>query len=442
MRLLVILLASIPLQADWKAGVGRADITPSESVWMAGYGARTKPSEGVRQHIWVKALALQDSSHATSVLVTLDLVGIRRGLAEDIAKEVARLHGIKRDHLLFNASHTHSAPLASDVSSYVDMMGNDADKQVAAVRRYTTFLRGKILESIKLAVNNLQPATLRFEQGFAGFAVNRRRVGNRHYPGPVDHDVPVLAVHNGQNTLQAVVFGYACHNTVLGDYLINGDYAGYAQEALEKAFPGATALFVQNAGADSNPLPRRSEALARRYGETLSDAVSEVVKGKMKPVEEPLRTVLEYTDLHFKKPATKAELEEQLNDKEANVRGHAKRLLARLKNEGSISDIYSYPVQAWRFGNTFTLLALAGELVVDYSLRFKAKYGWNELWIAGYSNDVFGYVPSLRVLREGGYEGGAAMLFTSLPGPFAEDVEETIAAKVEQVIKKAKADAP
>jgi hypothetical protein len=54
--------------------------------------------------------------------------------------------------------------------------------------------------------------------------------------------------------------------------------------------------------------------------------------------------------------------------------------------------------------------------------------------VAGYSNDVFGYVPSLRVLREGGYEGGDAMIYYAKPGPFNEAVEELIVGKVHQLM--------
>jgi hypothetical protein len=110
--------------------------------------------------------------------------------------------------------------------------------------------------------------------------------------------------------------------------------------------------------------------------------------------------------------------------------------LAIFDKEGKFQETQPYPVQAWRFGDTFTLLALGGELVVDYSLRFKGKYGWDQTWVAGYSNDVFGYIPSLRVLKEGGYEGGGAFLFGSFPGPFADDVEERIAAGVDRVVAR------
>jgi hypothetical protein len=115
---------------------------------------------------------------------------------------------------------------------------------------------------------------------------------------------------------------------------------------------------------------------------------------------------------------------------------HAQRMLAAIKRDGRIRDTVLYPVQAWNFGGEMTLLALAGELVADYSLRFKSTYGHGKLWVAGYSNDVFGYIPSLRVLREGGYEGGGAFQFSAFPGPFTEDVESRIFAAVDRVMSQ------
>ncbi len=79
---------------------------------------------------------------------------------------------------------------------------------------------------------------------------------------------------------------------------------------------------------------------------------------------------------------------------------------------------------------------MAGEVVVDYSIRIKHEFQrpGRAVWVAGYSNDVFGYVPSLRVLNEGGYEGGGAMQYTTLPGPFAPDVEDRIMQAVQEVV--------
>ena len=57
------------------------------------------------------------------------------------------------------------------------------------------------------------------------------------------------------------------------------------------------------------------------------------------------------------------------------------------------------------------------------------------MWVAGYCNDVFGYVPSLRVLREGGYEGGDAMIYYGRPGPFTDQVEDLIVREVRRLME-------
>jgi len=93
-------------------------------------------------------------------------------------------------------------------------------------------------------------------------------------------------------------------------------------------------------------------------------------------------------------------------------------------------------VQALRFDRDLTLVALAGEVVIDYQLRIKREYGEREpVVVAGYSNDVPCYIPSRRVLKEGGYEAVDSMIYYGMPGPFDEDVEETLMAAVRKVMK-------
>jgi hypothetical protein len=271
------LLAVVPgLQAaeSWKAGVSRIDITPNEPIWMAGYASRTKPSEGVRQRLYAKALALEDSAGIVSVLLTADLAGFRRDVSQLIVARVTGKYHLPRERLVLNSSHTHSGPVTT-VSRYSTYAMNDEHK--AAVLRYQAQLVDKVVEVIGAALESREPATLSYEQGFAGFAVNRRRVGHREYPGPTDHDVPVLAVKKADGALLAIAFGYSCHATVLSDYQINADWPGYAQEAVETRNPGAIAMFVNGCSADQNPLPRRLVELAQRYGDTISIAVDEVL---------------------------------------------------------------------------------------------------------------------------------------------------------------------
>ena len=433
MPLLLLLLFPLLAQPAWRAGAAKVSITPTQPIWMAGYDSRTKPSEGVLRDIYVKALALDDGSGRIAVIVTLDLVAVSPSIVDPVVARARKL-GIPRERLLLNASHTHSAPGAGEefVFRYEDRI---PPNQIAVVRAYTQGLIEKISTAIEESVRNLAPAQISYAQGLAGLAVNRRRVANRAWPGPVDHDLPVLAVRGDNGKLRAVVFGYACHNTTLGNYMINGDYAGFAMEELEKENQGAVAMFVQGAGADSNPLPRRTVELAMRHGETIAAAVREVLGARMRPVNGPLNAVFEIVDLPFQAPPSREELTARLNGKDEIKKRNARWLLDALERDGKIRASYPDPLQIWKFGAGPTLIALGGELVVDYALRFKSKYGWADTWVAGYSNDVFGYVPSLRVLKEGGYEGGDSLFNRPYPGPFAPEVEELIARKVDALMK-------
>jgi hypothetical protein len=111
-------------------------------------------------------------------------------------------------------------------------------------------------------------------------------------------------------------------------------------------------------------------------------------------------------------------------------------MLKILDQNGHVPSTYPYSLEVWQLGKGLTLIALAGECVIDYDLRLKRELGPQNLWVAGYSNDVFAYIPSLRILKEGGYEGGGAMIYYGQPGPFAPTIEETIIRQVHEAIAK------
>ncbi|MBL8295058.1 MAG: neutral/alkaline non-lysosomal ceramidase N-terminal domain-containing protein [Bryobacterales bacterium] len=430
---LFLLTGCVGLQGAWKAGTARADITPTESIWLAGFGSRTKPSEGVRQRIWVKALALEDDAGQRTVLVTADLLGFNRRMADFVAAEALSKYKMPRECLALNASHTHSAPVTDTVLRVAYPFGPE---QEPAISRYTEKLLRQTVDVIGSALSDLQPATLEFGQGNTGFATNRRRVRLRHLPGPVDQDVPVLAIRGADKQMRAIVFGYACHATTLSDNLVSGDWPGFAQAGIESSNPGAVAFFVTGAGADSNALPRRTVELAQHYGGAMAEAVNQVLKAPMEPVTGPLKAAFATVDLQFADVPTRDQLQSRLSSKDLYERRHAQYLLAHWDKHGKLWDRYPYPVQVWQFGKSVKMILLGGELVVDYALRLKKQHGWMDTWIAGYTNDVFAYIPSLRVLKEGGYEGGGAMLVYGQPSPFHPSVEETIVDQVERLIRK------
>jgi hypothetical protein len=425
-----------PAATGWSAGVARVVVTPTEPIFMKGYGSRTRPSEGVRQDLFVKALALRDDANAISVMVTSDLHSYTRRMSDTIADAVGRKHGIPRDRLILNGSHTHSGPAVTAESVLRPAEDINAEQE-AVVRRYTAKVLDQIVDLIGRAIADLQPADVAFGQGSAAIGVNRRRLrdGTRHLPGVVDQDVPVLSVRRANGDLRAVVFGYACHATAApADYQIGADWPGYAQAAIESEFPGATAMFMNGCGADCDPAPRSTLAAPKMHGEVMAMAVGQVLQRQMRRLAGPIAAAFDYADIPFQTPPTRQALEEVLKTATGMRARHAKQLLATLDRDGRIADRYPYPVQVWRFGSGQTLIALGGEVVVDYSLRFKTEYGWDTTWVAGYSNDVMGYIASHRVLKEGGYEGGGAMVNYGRPGPLGDAVEEVIAGKVRELV--------
>ncbi len=430
-------------QTSLKAGVASDVITPEQSMWMAGYAARTKPSDGKVHDLHAKALALEDNRGARLVIVTVDLISIPRPLRDWLEKEVNRRYKLPPQGLLLSASHTHYGPelRAQRVSFWWGL----SSEEIRQANKYLEHLQEQLLELVGRAIDNLAPAKLGYTHARAGFAMNRRlktEGGFRNSPnpdGPVDHDVPVLRVDGPEGKLQAVVFGYACHNTTLNFYRFCGDYAGFAQLYLEQEHPGTTAMFIAGCGADQNPYPRRgsrSLEYCMEHGRALANGVESALAVRATPVRAPIRSVLETVTLEFAEPPTREQLAEQAKSVDKYDRRHAEQLLKELEQTGKICTTYPYLVQVVQFGDDLTMVALAGEVVVDYSLRLKAELAGPPVWVAGYCNDVLGYIPSLRVLREGGYEGGGAMRNTTLPGPFAPSVEKLIVDKVHELVDR------
>ena len=268
---------------------------------------------------------------------------------------------------------------------------------------------------------------------------------NRPNPaGPVDHEVPVLRVTDAAGKLRAVVFGYACHNTTLALQQWNADYAGYAQGFIEAAHPGAVALFVTGAAGDQNPYPRGQVEHAQQHGRALANAVETALSVAPRDVRGPLRAAYANVALDYAPLPTRAEWQARLASKDRTEAEHAKRFLAKLDAGETLPASYPCPVQVVRFGDDLVLAAIGGEVCVDYALRLKRELaGPAAVWIAGYSNDVMGYIPSRRVREEGGYEGETAMRYSfTHPGPWAATLEERIVAQVHALDHALRAIAP
>ena len=136
----------------YKAGVAVKVITPAEAVWMAGYASRTKPADGKIHDLYAKALCIEDAAGKRLVLVTTDLIGIPRELGEQVATEVEKKHGIKRDELILSASHTHSGPVIRE--NLIDMYPMTKE-DAAKVEAYTKTLQADLVALIGACLKDM-----------------------------------------------------------------------------------------------------------------------------------------------------------------------------------------------------------------------------------------------------------------------------------------------
>jgi hypothetical protein len=422
--------------AGWKAGVASAIITPTESIWLAGYGGRNHPSEGTLNDLWIKALTLQDAKGSQSVLVTMDLEELPKSLSDRVKDQLNTKFHLSRAQVILNVSHTHSSPV---LEGFGDIYPLDADQKIK-IKKYTDQLAEKIVTFVGKALHSMEPVKLYSGNGITRFQVNRRNnnesllKSETELKGPNDYSVPVIKVVNGSGKIIAIAFGYACHNTVLSGYQWSGDYAGFAQSELEKLYPGTTALFFQGCGGDQNPLPRRSVAVAEQYGQTLAAAVESVIEEDMRELSPQLFTSYKEIKLTLSAPPTKEELLKMEKRFSGYQKRWATRQLDQLNKGKALMTSYPYPIQIWRLGDQ-TMMMLGGEAVIEYAIQLKQIFG-QDIFVLGYSNDVMAYIPTSAIINEGGYEGASSVMTTYLPSIWASDIEITILSQMVQLAKE------
>jgi neutral ceramidase len=440
---LLMLLAALPTaraaDTEWKVGLAQVKITPERPLFLAGYASRNKPFTKVEADLYAKALALEDNQGHRVVLVTSDLIGFPAAVAEPIRERLRDKAGLKREQILLNSSHTHTGPMLLLRASDSDgLSSGEAERNV----EYTKQLQDKIVDVAQRAAARLEPAKLSWGIGVCPFVMNRREFTAKgvilgvNPRGLADRTVPLLRIDTPDGKLRAVLFGAAVHGTTLtgNNYVVCGDYAGFAQSYVQERHKTAQAMFMMGCAGDANPYPRGTMELARQHGATLGKEVCRLLESKLQPVRGPLRIAFGKAVLPLQPPPPREELKKQAARK-GNIHAWvAQKMLATLERGDKLPEHYDCPIAVWQFGDDLTLVGLSGEVVVDYVRLLERALGPNKLWLSAYCNDVFGYLPSARVLSEGGYETRG--LYVGGIGLFDAKAEDVVVEKVRELAKK------
>jgi hypothetical protein len=425
---IVWLTAAVGAEPAYRVGTFKVDITPDYPIRLNGFGFRRAESEGVTQPIWAKALAVSWEDNPPVVLLAIESLGVRMGMVDEVAARLQKRFGVPRENVALTYTHSHTTPKVNGASDNIFSEPIPAGHQ-EHIDRYSTELPQRLEQAAAMAIENRVPATLQWGTGKYDLARNRRTPG-----GPVDHDLPMLVARDMDGGLLAVYVSYACHCVTLSNNKISGDWAGFAQAEIEKRNPGCVALISVGAGSDSNPasgVVGDKVDVAAAQGAALADAVTRMLGGPQKPLSGNITAQLKSIPLPLNDLPTREQWT-ALAAKGGPEGYNAATQLARLDRGESLASSVNYPIQTFAFGKQLTMVFLAGEVCADYSLRLKQELGADRLWVNAYCNDFCCYIPSERLVREGGYGGGSEIPYFALPATLKAGLEQTIVDEVKR----------
>lgn len=412
-----------------KAGAAIVDITPPVGLHLAGFAARTKPSEGVHDPLTARALAVNDTA-----VVVLDVIGIHESMAERIRQRCV----LPEDRVIVTATHTHGGPV-----SMQGRLGRAADKA------FLQQMEDGAVEAIRLAVERQEEARL-----FVGMGGDPNVAWNRrHKDGPLDRSVPVIRVRNKAGDCIAVMTSYACHPVVLAadNLLMTADYPYYVRETIEAAHPGAIALFLTGCCGDANTghtaqaswtlaanaerTFATAERLGRRIGEAALQAEEVEAVGEIGAGHRVLD--LDLTRLEDEPLDVLAARwrEEQAGAEEVRgiLLGHWIEWAERNRDVEPGSWRARVSLLDWA---GIPIVSMPGEVFSETGLSVRAAAKGHPAFVLAYAEGTPGYIPPASEYPYGGYEVAEAHRFIGMPGAFAPGSAEKLAEAGRELLRE------
>ncbi len=426
----------LPDRAPLWAGAAKTQITPAIGGLLQS--GMTVTSMGVLDDLYSTAVVLDDGSTKVA-LVGNDLIYMEASLAAAIRARIAAQTGIPGDHVLLNASHTHSGPSISVLSpDPVDM-------------EYRDWVIQRIADTVARADAALEPASLAIGEAEGLFAINRRKVVDGtssmlpNYEDTVDNRARVLRVDRLDGSVLAILFSVACHGTGFdyrGNPVIGGDYISPAKDEIERSFAteGAPiAVFLTGCGGNIRPRVLTpdgdrfhpcSAAEIRAIGRGAGAVAVRAARESHMAVGYPIAVAREQLPLSFQDPPTVEELKSYRTEPRRNRWvTWADYLIEKLENGEQLPKTVDMEVQVLRLGGV-CIVAMGGEVFVEIGLAIERtlqeSHRAQMALTLGYSNSEVGYVCTASSYTEGGSEPADFYRWFWYPAPFEPETEQFV----------------
>lgn len=430
-------------------------MTPEQPVFMHGFGHRSEKSVGVLDDLYVKVALLEANKRL--LIITLDALGSDISFVNGVKDALKERFGLPHEDVLINFSHTHySVYLTGEDASrrlrglYSIAQSDWADRNdgldYAEDVKLFHHIRDIIVRLVDDCSRNMVEGELQVGSIQSDFAVSRRRPDGKggvewkpYYEGEIDKELLVLKLTDTAGAVKGILYNYGCHPTGMTDYMkLSNDFVGHVSRTLEASFPGAFAMFLQGCGgelkprmgADGDQFRLLSYEEITEAGQGLGREIADLLReGEFRTVECKFRTALVEPLLYTEQ--TPASFYEPMANNEASppfYRSAARRTIAGIE-DGTIKDWLPHYIALWHLDADTRLVAMEGEVSTEYSLLIKRLLQPCTTLTLGYTNGVCSYIPTRKMIAEGGYETTCNFFF-NLRGNFVPEIEDIIVGQI------------
>ncbi len=223
-----------------KASIKTVDITPAVGMQMAGYSERDHGAEGIHDDLCAKCFVLDDGENKVAIVIC-DVINVDAYLTNAVRQIVSSQSDIKADHIMIQATHTHSGPYATRLHAFEYLPTIQTDPETN--KAYYHMLIQKIAGGILWANRELKDAKIGFGSGsVVGLSTNRNDPATY-----ADNSANIIRIDDLDGNLVGIISQYTAHPTVLNheNFLFTADYPGAFRKHMEAYYPNVEIVFAQ-----------------------------------------------------------------------------------------------------------------------------------------------------------------------------------------------------
>jgi len=418
-----------------KCNIGVADITPADSVNLAGFAARVGLSTGIHRPLKTHCLVVEKDTTRVCI-ITNDMMEIPIAMANDLREQISRQTNIPFGHIFIHNIHTHSAPRVT---------GSSAEQGGTNFNFRKKFVETLVDNAVRTANNKSAFVPFAIETGKSESDINCNR---REKDGPINHDVYAVRLLDKKGNPIVSLLNFGCHPVSLGhrSRVVSTDFPGIAVEEMQKEW-GGEVFYFSGASGNVDPCgPLSAEtSYAEERGKQLADAIRHIKFIKLKP--EPTLCIrnaevrLPFRIPQITEEAINAHVDEILQwtvsgTWKKDVLGWQKEILEKLAN-GEVKNYLPFQIASVRIGGLLFFFT-QGEPFNEYQTALRESKPDTPVLFVAYTNGQNSYLPSKHAFQVDSYayEKEQMHIYIKAPYPISDSMPEVYEAAAKQILNQ------